>query len=115
MLRCGSLTVEMLAVSDPLRMSSCSPGDGGPHIIRPASCSPSRTGDVEAAGVRQAGAFAMPTYGRLATEHDASAHDRLESELERHLAAARDRQDRLGDLMRADPPPGRPPGRCAAS
>ena len=51
-------------------------------------------------------AATVTTYGRLATEHDASAHDRLESELERHLAAARDRQDRLGDLMRADPAAG---------
>ena len=45
----------------------------------------------------------MPRTAAWPTEHDASAHDRLESELERHLAAARDRQDRLGDLMRADP------------
>jgi hypothetical protein len=48
-------------------------------------------------------ATTVTTYGRLATEHDAAAHDRLEAELERHLAAARDQQDRLGELMRADP------------
>jgi hypothetical protein len=51
-------------------------------------------------------ATTVTTYGRLATEHDAAAHDRLEAELERHLAAARDQQDRLGELMRADPAAG---------
>jgi hypothetical protein len=48
-------------------------------------------------------AATVTTYGRLATEHDPAAHDRLEAELERHLAAARHQQDRLGELMRADP------------
>ena len=51
-------------------------------------------------------ATTVTTYGRLATEHDAAAHDRLEAELERHLAAARDQQDRLGELMRANPAAG---------
>ena len=51
-------------------------------------------------------AATITTYGRLATEHDAAAHDRLEAELDRHLAAARHQQDRLGELMRADPAAG---------
>jgi hypothetical protein len=37
-------------------------GDSGPHIIRSASCSRRRTGDVGAAGGRQTGAFAMPRF-----------------------------------------------------
>jgi hypothetical protein len=43
------------------------------------------------------------TYGSLATEFDAPRHDLLESELERHLAAAHDEQDRLSELLRTDP------------
>jgi hypothetical protein len=43
------------------------------------------------------------TYGRLATEFDAPRHDLLESELERHLAAAHDEQDRLSELLGTDP------------
>lgn len=46
---------------------------------------------------------AVRTYGSLATEHDASAHERLEAELDRHLDAARDQQDRLSELLGTDP------------
>jgi uncharacterized membrane protein YccC len=46
---------------------------------------------------------AVRTYGRLATEHDAPGHDLLEAELERHLAAAQDLQDRLSALLGIDP------------
>lgn len=46
---------------------------------------------------------AVRTYGSLATEFDASRHDLLESELERHLAAAHDEQDRLSELLGTDP------------
>ena len=46
---------------------------------------------------------AVRTYGSLATEFDAPCHDLLESELERHLAAAHDEQDRLSELLGTDP------------
>jgi hypothetical protein len=46
---------------------------------------------------------AVRTYGSLATEFDAPRHDLLESELERHLAAAHDDQDRLSELLGTDP------------
>ena len=46
---------------------------------------------------------AVRTYGRLATEFDAPRRDLLESELERHLAAARDEQDRLSELLATAP------------
>jgi hypothetical protein len=46
---------------------------------------------------------AVRTYGSLATEFDASSHDLLESELERHLAAVHDDQDRLSELLGTDP------------
>ncbi|HWM96604.1 MAG TPA: hypothetical protein VNO54_06060, partial [Streptosporangiaceae bacterium] len=46
---------------------------------------------------------AVSTYGSLATEFDAPRHDLLESELERHLAAAHDEQDRLSELLGTDP------------
>jgi hypothetical protein len=46
---------------------------------------------------------AMRVYGRLATERDTSRHERLAAELDRHLNAARDHQDRLSDLLRTDP------------
>ena len=53
---------------------------------------------------------ARPQLGIVMQAADAdamiAAHDRLEAELERHLAAARDQQDRLGELMRADPAAG---------
>ncbi len=39
----------------------------------------------------------------LATEFDAPRHDLLESELERHLAAARDEQDGLSELLATAP------------
>jgi hypothetical protein len=46
---------------------------------------------------------AVRTYGSLVTEFDAPRHDLLESELERHLAAAHDDQDRLSELLGTDP------------
>ena len=46
---------------------------------------------------------AVRTYGSLATEFDAPRHDLLESELEHHLAAAHDGQDRLSELLGTDP------------
>lgn len=46
---------------------------------------------------------AVRTYGSLATEHDASRHELLESELERRLDAAQDRQDWLSELLGSDP------------
>jgi uncharacterized membrane protein YgaE (UPF0421/DUF939 family) len=55
------------------------------------------------AGVLRELSAAVTTYGRLATEHDASGHERLDSELERHLAAAQDEQDRLAELLGTDP------------
>lgn len=52
---------------------------------------------------------AVRTYSSLATELDPHGHDVLKSELERHLAAARDQQDRLSGLL-APPPPARAVG-----
>jgi uncharacterized membrane protein YgaE (UPF0421/DUF939 family) len=55
------------------------------------------------AGVLRELSAAVRTYGSLATEFDAPSHELLESELERHLAAAHDGQDRLSELLGADP------------
>ena len=52
---------------------------------------------------------AVRLYGSLATELDTRRHDVLEAELERHLAAARERQDRLSELL-ATAPAARPVG-----
>lgn len=52
---------------------------------------------------------ATRTYSSLATESDAHGHDVLMSELNRHLAAARDQQDRLSRLLET-PPAARPVG-----
>ena len=46
-------------------------------------------------------ATGVRTYGGLATELGTSGHETLKSELERHLAAARDQQDRLRELLAA--------------
>jgi uncharacterized membrane protein YgaE (UPF0421/DUF939 family) len=46
---------------------------------------------------------AVRTYGSLATELDPRRHDGLKAELQRHLAAARDQQDRLSELLAAAP------------
>jgi uncharacterized membrane protein YgaE (UPF0421/DUF939 family) len=46
---------------------------------------------------------AVTAYGRLATEHGASGHEVLESELDQRLGAAQDQQDRLGELLGSDP------------
>ena len=55
------------------------------------------------AGVLRELSAAVRTYGSLATEFDAPSHELLESELERHLAAAHDGQDRLSELLGTDP------------
>lgn len=70
----------------------------------PAQENPLHDPDVRSrlAAVLRELAATVTAYGRLATEHDAAAHDRLEAELERHLAAARDQQDQLGELMWVD-------------
>ncbi|MGC1755479.1 MAG: aromatic acid exporter family protein [Trebonia sp.] len=52
---------------------------------------------------------AVRTYGSLATELDPRRHDALKAELERHLAAAHDQQDRLSELL-ATAPAARPVG-----
>ena len=52
---------------------------------------------------------AVRTYGGLATELDPRRHDALKAELERHLTAARDQQDRLSELL-ATAPAARPVG-----
>ncbi len=46
---------------------------------------------------------AVRTYGSLAAELDPRRHDVLEAELHRHLAAARDQQDQLSELLAAAP------------
>ena len=48
-------------------------------------------------------ATAVRTYGSLATEMDAPGHELLQAELRQHLAAARDKQDRLGELLEDGP------------
>src|ERR1700679_2808863 len=55
------------------------------------------------AGVLQEISSAVWAYGRLAITDDGPDEEGLESELERHLAAARDRQDELGGLVRISP------------
>ena len=46
---------------------------------------------------------AVTSYGRLAIEHDAARRQQLEAELDGRLAAARDEQDRLSELLGSDP------------
>jgi uncharacterized membrane protein YgaE (UPF0421/DUF939 family) len=48
-------------------------------------------------------AEAVRLYGRLVRTHDPAGLDRLESELDRHLTAARERQDELSGLLGTDP------------
>jgi hypothetical protein len=55
------------------------------------------------AGVLRELSSAVRAYGRLVITPDGPDRDGLESELERHLAAARDRQDDLGGLVRVGP------------
>jgi hypothetical protein len=55
------------------------------------------------AGVLGELSAAVASYGRLATEHDAARHEQLEAELDERLAAARDEQDRLSELLGSDP------------
>ena len=46
---------------------------------------------------------AVRIYSSLATELDAHCHEVLKADLERHLAAARDEQDRLSELLATAP------------
>jgi hypothetical protein len=46
---------------------------------------------------------AVRIYSSLATELDAHGHEVLKADLERHLAAARDEQDRLSELLATAP------------
>jgi hypothetical protein len=46
---------------------------------------------------------AVRTYSSLATESDAHSHEVLKTDLKRHLAAARDQQDRLSALLATAP------------
>ena len=55
------------------------------------------------AGVLWQLSAAVRNYGSLATEHDLARHQVLESELEEDLAAARQQQDRLSELLGTDP------------
>ncbi len=55
------------------------------------------------AGVLRDLSSAVRAYGRLAITPAGPDRDGLESELERHLSAARDRQDDLGGLVRIGP------------
>ena len=55
------------------------------------------------AGVLWELSAAVRSYGSLATEHDLARHQVLESELEEDLAAARQQQDRLSELLGTDP------------
>ena len=55
----------------------------------------------ELADVLRELAAAVRTYGGLATELGTSGHEVQKSELERHLAAARDQQDQLRELLAA--------------
>ena len=48
-------------------------------------------------------AAAVRTYGSLATELEAPGHEQLQAELRQHLAAARDKQDQLSELLDTDP------------
>ncbi|HEX3924519.1 MAG TPA: FUSC family protein [Streptosporangiaceae bacterium] len=48
-------------------------------------------------------AEAVRIYGRLAASAPAFARDQLGAELERHLAAAREQQDQLSELLGTDP------------
>jgi hypothetical protein len=47
-------------------------------------------------------AAAVRTYGSLAAEFHPPGHERLRAELERHLTAAREKQDRLSELLDTD-------------
>lgn len=55
------------------------------------------------AGVLWELSAAVRSYGSLATEHDLARHQVLQSELEEDLAAARQQQDRLSELLGTDP------------
>jgi len=70
-----------------------------------ADYSPLRDTDIRTglAMVLRELAEAVRIYGRLARTHDTAGLDRLESELGRHLTAARERQDQLSALLGTDP------------
>jgi hypothetical protein len=46
---------------------------------------------------------AVRTYGDFTVKHEAADHERLEADLDRHLTAARDRQNELSELLSSDP------------
>ena len=48
-------------------------------------------------------AAAVRTYGSLATELEAPGHEQLQADLRQHLAAAREKQDQLSELLHTDP------------
>jgi hypothetical protein len=58
---------------------------------------------------------AVRSYSGLATELDADAHEVLKADVDRHLAAARDEQDRLSELLATAPAVRPSGGRCGAS
>jgi uncharacterized membrane protein YgaE (UPF0421/DUF939 family) len=70
-----------------------------------ADSSPLRDADIQSglAEVLRELAEAVRLYGRLVRTHDPAGLDRLESELDRHLTAARERRDELSGLLGTDP------------
>ena len=70
-----------------------------------ADHSPLRDADIQSglAEVLRELAEAVRLYGRLVRTHDPAGLDGLESELDRHLTAARERQDELSGLLGTDP------------
>jgi hypothetical protein len=48
-------------------------------------------------------AAAVLTFGRLARAHEPGSRAKVQAELQRHLDAARERQDRLSELLGTDP------------
>ena len=94
----SAITVRILArsLTDAARLA----GDGNPLDDPDVRRGVARTLVELSAAVR--------TYSSLATELDPHGHDVLKSELERHLAAAREQQDQLSGLL--VPPAARPAG-----
>jgi uncharacterized membrane protein YgaE (UPF0421/DUF939 family) len=85
----SAITVRILArsLADATRLA----GDDNPLDDPDVRAGVARTLEELSAAVR--------TYSSLATELDPHGHDVLKSELERHLAAARDQQARLSGLL----------------
>lgn len=46
---------------------------------------------------------ALRTYGGFAVKHEEGEHEHLESELDRHLQAAEERQNELSEMLNSDP------------